>query len=60
MFVIQIADIILMGRLHFHHAKNKIPDSYIIDTPNRTEKQREFECAALSIQPFVKPVLANR
>ena len=46
--VIQIVDIILMGRLHFRHARNTIPDSYIIDIPNRTEKQGEFECAAFS------------
>ena len=46
--VIQIVDMILMGCLHFCHAKNKIPDSYIIDTTNRTEKQGEFECAAFS------------
>ena len=46
--IIQIVDIILMGCLHFHPARNKIPDSYIIDTPNRTEKQGEFECAAFS------------
>ena len=46
--VIQIVDIILMGCLHFRHTKNTIPDSYIIDIPNRTEKQGEFECAAFS------------
>lgn len=46
--VIQIVDMVLMGCLHFHHAKNRIPDSYIIGTPNRTEKQGEFECAAFS------------
>ena len=48
LIIIQIVDVILMGCLHFHRAKNKIPDSYIIDTPNRTEKQGEFECAAFS------------
>lgn len=32
--VIQIVDVILMGWLHIHHAKNKIPDNYIVDTPN--------------------------
>ena len=46
--VIQIVDMILMGCLHIHRAKNQISDSYIIDTPNRTEKQGEFECAAFS------------
>ena len=37
-----------MGWLHIHHAKNQIPDNYIVDTPNRTEKQGEVECAAFS------------
>ena len=46
--VIQIVDVILMGWLHIHHAKNQIPDNYIVDTPNRTEKQGEVECAAFS------------
>lgn len=46
--IIQIVDMILMGRLHFHHAKNQMPDKYIIDTPNQTEKQGEVECAAFS------------
>ena len=49
--VIQIVDMILMGCLHFHHAKNKIPDSYIIDTPNRTEKQGD-----LNVQLFLLPM----
>ena len=46
--VIQIVDVILMGWLHIHHAKNQIPDNYIVDTPNWTEKQGEVECAAFS------------
>ena len=45
--VIQIVDMILMGCLHFRHAKNKIPDSYIINAPNQTEKQGEFKNASL-------------
>lgn len=46
--VIQVVDMILMGCLRIHHAKKQIPDNYIIDTPNRTEKQGEFECAAFA------------